>query len=53
MTDYPDVTYSLKKKPVTNYPKKFAKFIFDKYYNKKRGSILDVGCGRGDQLFAF
>jgi ubiquinone/menaquinone biosynthesis C-methylase UbiE len=53
MTDYLDVSYSLKKEPVTNYSEKLAKYICDKYYNEKRGSLLDVGCGRGDQLFAF
>lgn len=53
MTDYLDVSYSIKKKPLTNYPKKLAKYICDNYYNKKRGSLLDVGCGRGDQLLAF
>ena len=53
MTDYLDVSYSHKKKPITNYPDKLAKYICDNYYNKKKGFLLDVGCGRGDQLLAF
>ena len=53
MTDYLDVSYSLKKKPITDYPDKLAKYICDNYYNKKEGFLLDVGCGRGDQLLAF
>ena len=45
--------YSESKNPKNEYPLKLAEYISLNYFNKKNGSILDVGCGRGDMLRAF
>ena len=50
--NYLNVTYSDKFIPLTSYPFQLVSFFKDKYF-KKTGSILDVGCGRGDFLKAF
>ena len=50
--NYIEILYNEKNRPKTNYPIKFAGHLFEKYY-KKKGSLLDLGCGRGDMLQAF
>jgi len=49
---YLDVLYSDKRRPKSNYPVQLAKHLIENYYLGK-GSILDIGCGRGDLLKAF
>ena len=55
--EYLKVAYSLKEKPATNYPEKLIKYIFEiinlHETNYSLTKILDVGCGRGDQLKIF
>lgn len=54
---YLEVAYSLKEKPSTNYPEKLIKYIFEiinlHKTNYASTKILDLGCGRGDQLKIF
>lgn len=49
---YLEVTYSQQRAPFGGYPQLLAKWLLDHYY-KEPGRILDIGCGRGDQLGAF
>lgn len=44
--------YSEERKPVTNYPNELAAHLIKKI-KKNSGKLIDVGCGRGDQLRAF
>ncbi len=50
--DYLDVSYSQDRKPLTDYPNKLARWMMEHVYGGP-GKLLDVGCGRGDQLRAF
>ncbi len=50
--NYINLLYSSEKRPVTNYPIKLAKHIKENYFHKT-GTLLDIGCGRGDMLKAF
>jgi 2-polyprenyl-3-methyl-5-hydroxy-6-metoxy-1,4-benzoquinol methylase len=45
--------YSTLKNPKNEYPQKLAEHISLNYFNNKKGSLLDAGCGRGDMLRAF
>lgn len=49
---YLGMLYSQQRRPETDYPKLFSELLRDKYYQKS-GSIVDIGCGRGDMLKAF
>jgi SAM-dependent methyltransferase len=49
---YLDVLYSTERRPISNYPQELAKHLCESYF-KKEGSIIDIGCGRGDMLKAF
>lgn len=51
--DYLDVSYSEQRKPITGYPLQLVRRIADTYLHTSRGLLLDVGCGRGDQIRAF
>jgi SAM-dependent methyltransferase len=50
--NYLEVSYNEKKFPKTDYPKKLADYLFEKHL-KKTGSIIDLGCGRGEFLESF
>lgn len=50
--DYLDVSYSKQRKPQTPYPVHLCNMIADRYFQCRKGSLLDVGCGRGDQIKA-
>ena len=50
--DYLSVSYSTKSKPVTSYPLDLITYLTSRL-GISRGSVIDVGCGRGDQLLAF
>ena len=45
---YLDVVYDESKKPLTNYPDKFTKYLFNRYKIPQKSSLLDIGCGRGE-----
>lgn len=50
--NYLEISYDEKKLPKTEYPKKLVDYLFEKFF-KKTGSIIDVGCGRGEFLDNF
>jgi SAM-dependent methyltransferase len=50
--EYLEVIYNEKRRPKTDYPAKLAVHIRDKWYGGT-GKLLDIGCGRGDNLKAF
>ena len=50
--NYIDFLYSSEYRPKTDYPLKLAQYLFSNFYIKK-GSLIDLGCGRGDMLNAF
>ena len=51
--DYIDVIYNEKDRPLTNYPGKLAKYLFDRYGMEVGQKFLDIGCGRGEFLSGF
>ena len=52
-TDYLNIVYDKKLRPLTDYPAKLSSYIIKKYNLKSGASILDVGCGRGEFLEGF
>jgi 2-polyprenyl-3-methyl-5-hydroxy-6-metoxy-1,4-benzoquinol methylase len=52
MTKYLEILYNKDKKPITNYPIKFAKYIINRF-DLKNKKILEIGCGRGDFINEF
>lgn len=50
---YVEVIYNQKDKPLTSYPKKLAKYLFDRYELKEKSKFLELGCGRGDFINEF
>jgi 2-polyprenyl-3-methyl-5-hydroxy-6-metoxy-1,4-benzoquinol methylase len=53
MKDYLDVEYDKVKKPITSYPAKLARHLFEKCQMKQGQSILEVGSGRCEILLEF
>ena len=51
--DYVDVVYNEQDRPLTDYPDKLARHLFDRYGMKPGQNLLDIGCGRGEFLRAF
>ena len=51
--EYLSILYSNKRRPLTDYPDKLARYISHDLLNKSSGKFLDVGCGRGDVLKSF
>ena len=49
--DYLAVSYDTTSKPKTEYPYRLMTHI-TKICGLQGGTVVDVGCGRGDQLFA-
>lgn len=49
---YLATTYADNMAPVSTYPQQLAAYLLGRYYGVP-GTILDIGCGRGDYLQAF
>jgi SAM-dependent methyltransferase len=53
MSDYLKTYYTDDMRPKTDYPLKLAQYISSTYLDASHKKLLDLGCGRGDQLRAF
>ena len=53
MSDYLEIEYSDKKRPLTDYPSKLARYLVQTFNLKSNQSILEVGCGRCELLSHF
>jgi len=51
--DYVDIIYSIDDRPLTDYPKKLAQYLYNRYSISKNAKLLDIGCGRGEFLKGF
>lgn len=51
--DYVDIVYDESRKPLTNYPRKLSKYLFDRFNFKTGDKFLEIGCGRGEFLNGF
>lgn len=51
--DYVDVIYNEIDRPITEYPKKLACYLFQRYKIEGGSKLLDIGCGRGEFLKGF
>ena len=45
---YVDIIYSEQRRPISQYPERFTKYLCDRYKLKSGSTLLDIGCGRGD-----
>jgi len=53
MSDYLEIEYSDKKRPLTDYPSKLARYLVKTFNLRSNQSILEVGCGRCELLSHF
>ena len=53
MKDYLDIEYNLIDRPLTDYPAKLAKYLFDRFGLTKGMTMLEIGCGRCELLAHF
>lgn len=51
--DYVDVVYNESDRPLTDYPRTLARYLFSRYGLNKQDRLLDIGCGRGEFLRGF
>ena len=51
--DYVSVVYNELDRPLTRYPDKLARYLFERFDLKPGITFLDVGCGRGEFLRGF
>lgn len=51
--DYVSVIYNENDRPLTPYPEKLSRYLFERFDLKKGDKLLDVGCGRGEFLRGF
>lgn len=52
MKNYLSIRYNIKKKPISNYPKKFVQYNINRFQLKNK-KLLEIGCGRGDFIKEF
>jgi len=53
MSDYLDIVYNTKDRPLTSYPEKLVNYLFEAFKLKKDLKFLEPGCGRGEHLKHF
>jgi 2-polyprenyl-3-methyl-5-hydroxy-6-metoxy-1,4-benzoquinol methylase len=53
MSDYLSVVYDKKMRPITAYPEKLARYLYDLHEMKPGATLLEPGCGRGELLEEF
>ena len=53
MNDYVEITYSEDRLPLTDYPEKLSRYLFNRYNIRTSDSLLEIGCGRGEFLKGF
>jgi len=51
--DYVEVVYNEGDRPLTTYPGKLARYLYDRYAMQAGQRFLDIGCGRGEFLCGF
>lgn len=51
--DYVSVVYNEQDRPLTSYPQKLSRYLFERFDLKSGNKLLDVGCGRGEFLRGF
>lgn len=51
--DYVSVVYNEQDRPLTEYPDKLARYLFDRYGMRPGSRLLELGCGRGEFLRGF
>ena len=51
--DYVEVVYSEQRRPLTTYPDKLARYLFERYDIRVGHKLLEIGCGRGEFLHGF
>ena len=52
-SNYNNTIYDEKTHPVTPYPDQLARYLMDRFALSYGGELVDLGCGRGDFLYAF
>ena len=53
MENYVQTIYDTESHPPSAYPNELARYLISRYGISKNARLLDVGCGRGDFLYAF
>lgn len=53
MENYIQTIYDTESHPPTSYPNELARYLISRYGISNNSRLLDVGCGRGDFLYAF
>ena len=53
MKNYLKVVYDTQARPLSSYPEKLGKYLFDTFEMKTGMTLLEIGCGRGDILKRF
>jgi ubiquinone/menaquinone biosynthesis C-methylase UbiE len=51
--DYVAVIYNEQDRPLTDYPAKLSRYLFNRFGLKSGDRLLEVGCGRGEFLSGF
>lgn len=51
--DYVAVVYNETDRPLTSYPQRLARHLFERFGLKAGDKLLDIGCGRGEFLRGF